>query len=248
MNILEAATVNDGRADWLGGYNAQSRECGMQMRLTDACEEESIELVGDENSTVAEYFVKPFAIEAQLNRSVVCERPDDVAWVKKVLEKNLDYPLSRALVIQPIAGTDSWIGDASVPTVTLPATPTADQYGTAILEARAQWFENNMSINGGPILHVPPRLVITLVKAGILSMKADGDAATILGDRVVIGTGYDRTNANVFYSGEVKIYYTSVDTNDILRRARLNNSVILANLIALVDVAPCSIVRVGSYS
>lgn len=249
MNLLEAATVNDGRVDWLGnGYNAQSRECGVQMRLTDACEEESIELVGDENSEVAQYTVKPFAIEAQLNRSVLCERPDDTEWVKKVVEANLDYPLSRALVIQPIAGTNSWIGDAAVPTVALGADPTADDYTAAILEARAQWFETVMSIKGGPILHVPPSLVPTLVKGGILSMKGDGDAATILGDRVVIGTGYERTNMNVFYSGEIKIYHSSIDTNDILRRARTNSSIILANLIALIDVAPCSIVRVGSYS
>jgi hypothetical protein len=249
MKLLEAARVNQDSLNLGGaGYNAEVRECAVRMRLTDACEEESQELVGDENSTVGSYHVKPFAVEVELARSVVCEKPDDQAWVDKVLEANLEYPLSRALVIQPIVGTTSWLNDTGVQSVALPGSPTADDYGTAIMEARYQWFNNVMTLGGGPILHVPPRLTLTLVKAGVLQMNQKGEAATILGDRVVIAPGYDRAGANVFFSGEIKIAYLPIESNDLLRRVRTNDSVIVANTIAVVDTAPCAIVRVGTYS
>jgi hypothetical protein len=249
MKLLEAASVNRDDINLFGaGYNAEIRDCGVQMRLTDACEEESIQLVGDASSAVGFYYVKPFAIEVELSRSVVCEKPDDQAWVEKVLEANLDYPLSRALVIQPIASTTSWLGDTGVATVTLAGSPTADDYGTAVMAARKLWFETVMTLAGGPILHVPPTLVPTLVKAGVLQVDQKGQATSILGDRVVIAAGYDRGNPNVFFSGEIKIAYMPIKSNDLLRRARTNDSVIVANTIAIVDTPPCAIVRVGSYS
>jgi len=249
MKLIEAASVNRGDINLFGaGYNAEIRDCGLRLRLTDACEEESIELVGDETSQVGTYYVKPFAIEVEMARSVVCEKPDDQAWVEKVLEANLDYPLSRALVIQPIASTTSWLGDAGVASVALAGSPTADDYGTAVMAARKLWFETVMTLNGGPILHVPPTLVPTLVKAGVLQVNQDGQATSILGDRVVIAAGYDRAGANVFFSGEIKIAYMPIQSNDLLRRSRTNDSVVVANTIAIVDTPPCAIVRVGTYS
>lgn len=249
MKLLEAARVNQDSLNLYGaGYYSDTRECGLQVRLTDACEEESIELIGDENSASGTYYVKPFAVEAELRRGVRCERADDQSWVEKALEASLEYALSRALVIQPIAGTTSWLGDAGVQSVTLPGSPTADNYGTAVMEARKKWFDSVVSLEGGPILHVPPSLVLTLVKAGVLQMNQDGEAATILGDKVVIAPGYDRTGAAVFFSGQIKIAYMPIDSNDLLRRARTNDSVVVANTVAIVDTAPCAIVRVGSYS
>jgi hypothetical protein len=251
MKLLEAATVNRDAINLFGaGYNAEIRDCGVQMRLTDACEETSQQLVGDSTSAVGFYYVKPFAIEVELARSVVCEKPDDQSWVEKVTEANLEYPLSRALVIQPIASTTSWLGDAGVASVPLAGSPTADDYGTAVMAARKLWFETVMTLEGGPIMHVPPSLVPTLVKAGVLQMKLDGDAATILGDKVVISPGYDRANGpgNVFFSGPIKIAYMPIQSNDMLRRTRTNDSVVVANTIAIIDTPPCAIVRVGSYS
>jgi hypothetical protein len=249
MKLLEAATVNRS-SDVLGGagYYADTRDCGLQVRLTDACEEDSIAVVGDNTSEAGTYYVKPFAIEAELRRSVLCERSDDQAWVEKVLETNLDYPLSRALVIQPIASTTSWLGDSGVASVALAGSPTADDYGAAVMAARKLWFESVMSLEGGPLLHVPPSLVLTLVKSGVLQVAADGSATSILGDKVVISAGYDRTGANVFFSGPVKISYMPIDSNDLLRRTRTNDSVVVANTIAIVDTPPCAIVRVGTYS
>lgn len=249
MKLLEAASVNQDDLNLFGaGYNADTRECGLQVRLTDACEEESIPLIGDGNSAAGNYFVKPFAIEAELRRGVLCERADDQSWVEKALEASLEFALSRALVIQPIAGTTPWIGDSGVQSVTLPGSPTADNYGTSVMAARRKWFETVVSLEGGPILHVPPSLVLTLVKAGVLQMNQAGEAATILGDKVVIAPGYDRTGAAVFFSGSIRIAYMPIDSNDLLRRARTNDSVVVANTIAIVDTAPCAIVRVGTYS
>jgi hypothetical protein len=249
MKLLEAASVNRDALDLGGaGYNVNMRDCGLNVRLTDACAETSVQVVGDNTSEAGTYYVKPFAIEAELRRSVLCERPDDKSWVEKVLEANLEYPLSRALVIQPIASTTSWLGDSGVASVTLPGSPTADDYGAAVMAARKLWFETVMTLEGGPIMHVPPTLVPTLVKAGVLQMMPDGSAATILGDKVVIAPGYDRTGARVFFSGPIKIAYLPVDANDLLRRTRTNDSVVVANTIAIIDTPPCAIVRVGTYS
>lgn len=249
MKLLEAATVNRGDINLFGaGYNADIRDCGLQVRLTDACAETSVLVIGDNTSAAGTYFVKPFAVEAELHRSVVCERPDDQSWVDKVLEANLEMPLSRALVIQPIASTTSWLGDSGVASVTLPGSPTADDYGAAVMAARKLWFETVVTLSGGPIMHVPPTLVPTLVKAGVLQMNQAGEAATILGDRVVIAPGYDRIGARVFFSGEIKIAYMPIQSNDLLRRVRTNDSVVVANTIAIIDTPPCAIVRVGSYA
>lgn len=249
MKLLEAARVNRDSLNLFGaGYYSDTRECGLQVRLTDACEETSIPLVGDNTSAAGQYFVKPFAVEAELRRSALCERSDDQSWVEKALEASLEFALSRALVIQPIDGTTSWLGDPGVASVTLAASPTADDYGTAVMAARKQWFETVVSLDGGPILHVPPSLVLTLVKAGVLQMNQAGEAATILGDKVVIAPGYDRTGARVFFSGQIKIAYMPIDSNDLLRRARTNDSVVVANTVAIVDTPPCAIVRVGTYS
>jgi hypothetical protein len=187
-------------------------------------------------------------VEAELRRGVLCERADDQAWVEKALEASLELALSRALVIQPIAGTTSWLGDSGVASVALGGSPTADDYGAAVMAARQQWINTVVSLEGGPIMHVPPSLVLTLVKAGVLQMNQQGEAATILGDKVVIAPGYDRAGARVFFSGSIKIAYMPIDSNDLLRRVRTNDSVVVANTVAIVDTAPCAIVRVGTYS
>lgn len=246
MKLLEAATVNQGGERWTSGYNSTARECGVQLRLTDACEEESIELVGNEDSTASAYFVKPFSIEAQLNRGVLCERPDDKEWLEKVLENNLEYPLSRALVVQPIDGTDSWLNHADVQEVAL-AGATADNYRTAVVAARKLWYESVLSLEGQPIFHVPPSIAPILVTAGVLQVDGGGKAVTIWGEPVVIANGYEMGTPRAFFTGPIKIEYMKIESGEILRHVRLNSSTIVVNTLAVVDTPPCAIVRVGTY-
>jgi hypothetical protein len=247
MKLLEAAQVNQGSERWTSGYNSTARECGVNLRLTDACEETSVDLVGTDASEASAYHVNPFSIEAQLNRSVLCERPDDQAWVEKALEANLEYPLSRALVIQPIAETDSWLNHADVQEVAL-AGNTADNYRTAVVAARKLWYESVLSLEGQPIFHVPPSIAPILVTAGVLQIDGGGKAVTIWGEPVVISNGYEMSTPRAFFTGPIKIEYTSVQSNDILRHARMNNSSIVANVLAIVDTPPCAIVRIGDYA
>jgi hypothetical protein len=150
-------------------------------------------------------------------------------------------------VIQPVAGTEAWVGDAGVQTVTLGVTPTDAALATAVMAGRAQWFASVTSKDGNPVMHVPPSMAPALVRGGVLFGTPDGEVHSIAGDKVVVGAGYDITTPHVFFTGDVIIRMTDVDDEGgSLYRKRLNEKVDARNMAAAIDIAPCAIVRVGS--
>lgn len=247
MKLLEVASVNPDDMRWNQGYNATARQCNVQAELADACETDTIPLVGDVDSFgPGSYKVLPFPVQAFLRLPVSCEKGDDESWFREAFEKFQERAITRALVVQPIAGAETWVGDTNVQTVTLAGSATDAQLETAIFAARELWFATVFSASASPILHVPPSLTARLKRIGILEATPEG-TKTITEDRLVIGNGYDVATPHVFWTGEIVVRLSDIEDRDgRVRRARMNDSVIPLDELGAIDVAPCSIVRVGS--
>lgn len=244
MDLLDAVPVipDPGHLNYTG-ENRVARECGTWVRLTDPCEDDSGDVIGDETSRAGTYVAKPFFFEALLSRSVSCEQPDDGKWLQSALQEANNTLLGRALVTQPIVGTDSYIRHADVQSVTLTTTTDATIADSVAL-GRKLWIESVVGGGVHPLMHVPPTLAPALSRGGILLPGTDKN---IWGDTVVMSGGYDDATPRVFFTGKIEIYVSTIEGwDEIVRKARTNDSVIAVNQVALVDVAPCTIVRVGS--
>jgi hypothetical protein len=247
MNLLEAADVNPDADRWLNylGLNRTARECGVWIMLTDPCADTSGNIVGTGTSRAGTYITKPFFYEARLSRSAVCELPDDGKWVEQALRDANDTVIGRALVTQAIVGTESYTGHADVKSVTLTATSDAT-IASSVAAGRKLWMEQVAGAGERPLMHVPPSLAPALVRGGVILATGDKN---VWGDKIVISAGYDNAAPRVFFTGPVKVYLTTIDGSEqTVRNVRMNDSVISVNEAALVDVPPCSIVRVGAYS
>lgn len=243
--LLDVARVNpDDGKEWRLGYEATARECNVQVEFAEACDPEYIALVGDVDSFgPGQYKVVPFIIEGFLRQGVLCQEPDDGAWFREAFNGLAEYALTRALVIQAVAGTESWIGDDSVQVQTLAGATDANM-ATALAAGRDLWFSTVVEPEGVPIMHVPPSLVSQLVRIGWLFVGDQGIKST-LGDKVVVGAGYE-SDPHVFFTGSIIIRLNDTNLEDDLIHARLNESTIAVDRLGLVDVAPCSIVKVGA--
>ena len=247
MNLLEAALVNPDTDRWMNymGLNRTARECGVWVMLTDPCEDTSGNVIGSGTSRAGTYFTKPFFYEARLARSAVCEQPDDGKWLEQALLDINDTVIGRALVVQAITGTESYTGHADVKTVT--ATTTSDAtFASSVAAGRKLWMEQVAGAGERPLMHVPPSLAPALVRGGVILATGDKN---VWGDKIVISAGYDSAAPRVFFTGPVKVYLTPVEgAEEIVRAVRANDSIISVNEAAMIDIPPCSIVRVGAYS
>jgi hypothetical protein len=245
-DLLEVATVNpdDGR-EWRLGYDQTARECNVQVEFAEACDTNYIALVGDENSFgPGQYKVVPFILEAFLRQGILCQEPDDGAWFRASFEGIAEYAFTRALVIQAVPGTESWIGDNSVQVQTLAGSTDAN-LETGITAARALWLSTVVTPDGKPIMHVPPSMVYRLVRLGMLLATTEGKVYSPMGDKVVVGDGYD-ANPHVFFTGPIVIRTGPVKVEEDLIHARMNDTTIAGDHLGMIDVAPCSIVVVGA--
>lgn len=250
MKLLDAADVERGNGTWYAGWEGDSRACGVEVELVDSCDpDDNGDLVGDENSAPGTYTTLPFATVAKLRRPVNCLRDDDEQWLTDALKAAEEYAVSRALVVEAVPGTESWVGGDQVKEVPYTAADPLDEAAleTAIVDARELWFSTVLSTDGAPILHVSPRVAPTLVRAGILQITADGPYS-IWDDKVVIAPGYTTESPSVFFTGPIKVYLSTVDTMGLLVGNRNNRTEISANFIAVLDVDPCTIVRVGGVA
>ena len=248
--LLGTADVNpnDGRR-WNQGYNARARECHVDVSFDEACSDDLIQLVGTATSAgPGNYKVVPFPIQGFLRESVECYQDGDVAWFDAAFKGLAEYAISRALVTQVVAGNESWIGDTAAQSVALVATPTDVQVAAAVSAARALWFSTVVEPRGAPVMHVPPSLAPTLVRAGILGYfpSKSNNELSIWGDTVVIAPGYEITTPYIFFTGSVIVRYTEPHVEEeAIHQARINNVIIPVDQLGMIDVAPCSIVRVG---
>ncbi len=247
MNLLEGAEeVIRGVGNFpRAGLDGVCRSTGMHMRLIDACVEEYTDVIGTEGASAGAYSALPFGIQVLLQRSVFCQRPDDKQYVEQVMDTNIDYPLGRGLVVQPVDDTNVWIGDPMVQSVPL-AGSTVANYVTAINAARKLWKSTVLVPAGAPILHIPPSLVPDLL--GKIMWLDGPDLVSVWGDKVVVSDGYDLPSVpRIFLTGPYKVYLMPYQS-DLHRATRLNDALVAVNTVALIDTEPCAIVRVGAYT
>lgn len=251
MRLLDVADVTRGEGTWYRGFELDSRACGVEVALADVCDPtDDADLIGDENSAPTTYNTMPFGIVANLRRPVNCAAKDDESWLKQAMGDLEEMALGRALVVQPIDGTDSWIGgpgSQEVPGTVDTSDP--DALGDLLSDARTLWFKQ--VVGERPIVHVAPSLARVLVKAGVLKINCGGPADSVCcvwGDQVVINAGYETSGGPaLFLSGPIKAKLMPPETPGGWQvDPRTNRTLIAANEIALIDTDPCQIVRVGA--
>lgn len=245
--LLDVADVNpaDGRA-WRLGYETSARGCNAQVEFAEACDDSQIAVIGTETSFGPEqYKTVPFPIQGFLRQGTLCQQSDDGPWFRAAFADLAEHVLTRALVIQAAAGNQSWIGDSTVTTQTL-SDSTDAVLDAALAAARETWFASVIGGGGNPIMHVPPSMVSRLVRLGwLVKFGADQSVESYLDDEVVVGSGYG-PNPHVFFSGPIIVRLTDISLEDNLVNSRINLSTIAVDRLGMVDVAPCSIVKVGA--
>jgi hypothetical protein len=265
MKLLDAAELNPPlptpspgaptQDRWLANFNGVSRACGVHIESLDPCPVDpvsgvatgSVQIRGTVTSHAATYLVGAFPINAYLRRSVACQQADDKEWLAKAFSNVAEYVLAISLVKKLNSDTNVWIGDAAVQSVGL-ADATTAVLTTAVIAARKLWFQTVTSEDGLPYMHVPPSMAPQLQGAGILLQTGPEEVSSIWGDKVIIAAGYEEraTTPRVFFTPRPKVHITPPnDLVDLFDR-RINNVALNINEFAAVDIAPCSIVRVGT--
>lgn len=242
MKLIDfAAPDRSGRINGRGD-ELTSRECGVEIRLVEACDLPTAEtpVIGSNTSLPGSFKTVPFAIDGFLRRGTFCALPDDLAWFTKAFEDELDYILGWMFTINHAAGSESWIGDNNVQSVAL-AGNTAAQRVAGIMAARKQWRKTVVTV-GGPVLHLPPSWAPDMKAAGLL----ENPDLTITGDPVVTSDGYDEKGI-AFWTGPVQLKVGKLKA-EMVPRARTNDEVNVLDTFAQIIVSPCSIVRVGAYA
>lgn len=245
MRLLEFAppVTNEQMRDY---WNRSARECGVELLLTEACTESPTEhaIVGGHGSKIGDnYKVASFPIQAFLRTGILCAQPDDMEWFTQAFMQSLEMAISYGFTIEAAAGTDTWTNGPGV-TVQAQAgttTPTITQRVDAIKAGRRLWYKTVITETGIPVMHVPPSLAPDLKFNGVLQ----DDNKNIWGDPVVIAPGYDE-HPNVFFTGPIEIKLGKL-MRDNVPVPRMNNQTMVADVFAAIDVAPCSIVRIGAY-
>jgi len=263
MKLLDAATVNpqdENAARWLNGYKGTTRACSVHMEIQQPCpadpedfDADVVNVIGTVDSRPSQYDVLAFPVRSYLRSSTLCQRDDDAAWFAEAIKTKLDYLASRALVLETVGGSDTWIGAAGVQSVALAGspTPTVANWRSSIAAARKLWMKTVVSRSPNPIMHVPYSLHAEIASTGLIQITGPGEASTATGDKVVIADGYDEAaTPRVFFSGEIVVRlgdgdglpgYGQVQYDHRLNDWKLENVEWIS-----VDVAPCSIVRVGA--
>lgn len=251
MRLLEAADVNptqgpprDGR--WASGYGVPTRQCAVHMEVEDPCGGAgNTAIMGDVTDRPDQYWVQPVPVRSFLRQGVLCEQPDDKDWFRQAVGAKLEYVAGAALVSQWSTLVETWIGDAGVQSVALAGTSAA-QYRTAVAAAYDLWHSTVADTASEPLLHVPPSLVPDLAAASILAVTSPTEISSVYSPKVVSSPGYDK-NPKIFFTGRVVVRVSGIDDEGgPLYEARLNNVTLSGNELLAIDVAPCSIVRVGA--
>jgi hypothetical protein len=262
MQLIDVATVTDGGATgWMLGEEISSRECAVDIALvTNVCENDAENQLVD-GGVGGLYTTRPVGLIGTLHRPLGCWQDDDPEWLNGTLKDTLDYALSRALVSVPAVGANSagavWVGATGTweqTFATVPGTmPDPLAYADAIMEARQTWY-SHVATKDKPILHVSPRASLGLARAGLLHVipgsaregEDDGEVVTLLGDDVVISPGYDAAHPIAFWTGPIKVTISSAESTGKVPNARSNQAAVTSTLVAMFDLPPCSIVRVGA--
>lgn len=249
MRLVDAATIKvDTGNDWAPGREIANRSCAVDISLQDICDREADPVLLVEGGVVSKYVTRPIGVVADLELPAFCARDDDESWLTSVIKDAVDLAVSTALVTQPPStayGEGVWIGHEDVISVPF-AGNSAEGFVLAIGRARTKWLRSVAHTNNEkPILHVSPELAPVLNRAGMLHISGTDtpNIATIWGDDVVMSPGYDSVAPVAFWTGPLEIIISDPET--MLGRTLGKNQVSLqSSMIALIDIPPCTIVRV----
>lgn len=221
MRLLDVALVvpTDGHFP-RGG---DPRHLNVDVLLEDVCEDDSTTnvVVG---SSVGTFVSEPFAIVAELQRSVSCQRPDDSDFLDATLKDVTDRAVGKAL-----ASSEDLLGSASV------------ESAADVVAARTAWFASRVGV---PILHVAPEDLPQMIKDDVVKVYEKGsEHYTVWGEPVVVNEGY--VGVNPFWTGPIEIHLSSVRA-EALVNPRGNFSQVLADRQAVILLSPEDIVSVSA--
>lgn len=245
--LLDVAEVHRGDGQWMMGWEDRALGCAGQMWFNDPCAADGdIAIIGDPDAPrpPVTYKVQPFGIVATLEMPVNCYRLDDMAWLEKAVDQENELAVTSALVTEVLTGVEyqNWVGADGVTEVT------GANLVAGTIDARQTWIKQVMGGDKGgqPIMHVSPWAAPDLMNGGIIQVAGNkGEAFSIYGDPVVIGDGYGQ-KPPVFFTGPLDIYISSVQNMEgPIINTKNNRASLLVNQMAAIDVAPCTIVRVG---
>lgn len=243
MQLVDAATVTTGpNSGWQLGTEKEARECAVVLALTDVCETDADNILID--GAAGLYTTRPVGLTGTLSQPAQCAQPDDPEWLNGAVRDSLEFAIGRALVTQPATGFGEdavWVGS---PGVIEEAAGTTLAVGIA--KARTTWYSHVVPDGGKrPLLHLSPASAPELAVAGVLHVLPTGETVTIWGDNVAMSPGYDEADPVAFWTGSIKVTVSSAETTDQVYNSRQNRAQITSGLVAVVDIPPCTIVRVG---
>jgi hypothetical protein len=237
MKLSEFITLVDRRTgSWYPGWEEEERNCAVSLSLTDVCAPNTANGLIT-NSVPAEpspYAIVPFASTARIDRKIPCAADDEEKWLIDFMREDstVDTVVGRALCVQHATGAETWIGDTQVTEFTATANIHDD-----VADARMTWTANN---GGQPALHVADNVLPGLVVNGVV---AEDGQTTVWGDTVVASSGY--LPGVAFWSGPITAYADEPQV-DIWVDAPSNSMAFNGTRMYAVDMAPCSVVRIGA--
>lgn len=247
MKLIDAATTRNAGDKWL--EQVPDRTCVLEVILQDVCaadETDAITIIAGDGLKSG-YEIRPIGIIAKLEQSAFCRQDDDVTWLNGATKDASELAISTALVVEPLPVQGKmpvWIGAPGTRAVTYTGT-TVSAFVRAVVQARTVWHNNVAAEGKGPLLHLSPSAAPQLVAAGLLNVQGPGEVITVWGDDVVLSPGYDKIAPAAFWTGPIKLQISPVEDSDAWEQTK-NTQVLRTNLLAMVDLPPCSIVRVMS--
>jgi hypothetical protein len=223
MRLLDYADVKVGNGHWMKGWQAEDRMGGLSVEIFDVCGTSETQIIDGSNPDV--YDIRAFGIKADLPRSLLCTQKDDEQWLAKMTKEAAETAVGRAACIEHADGTDTWLGDASV-------------RAAATIEAgRVVWQAHNVGV---PALHLADDQMVDALNAKVILSLGD-EMMTVWGDPVVNSPGY--LPGTIFWSGPIEVFLSTIDT-DLLFKSSNNAAVVIANIVAALNMPPGQVVKV----
>lgn len=250
MQLTDLVSASNTR--WTLGDEIVARGCSVHLVLQDVCStdpEDAVDILDGDGGT-STYQVRPIGITGIMDIPTKCSRDDDDTWLTAAVKDSQEYALSTALVTEPPdsqffgGGKPIWLGSDGVRQQVYTGT-TGESFALAVGAARTIWYQHNIPDGGTkPLLHVSPMIVPVLCQAGLLHVTATGELITCWGNDVIASPGYDAIVPGAFWTPKFDIKVTDIESTGLGFDHRINRVNHQSSFVALVDLAPCSIVRV----
>lgn len=249
MNVLDHATLTTATLDgWQVPQDRYDRSGAVSIAVVPICADpqpEPVQLMPGDGERC--FRTAPIVVQGRLSGITRNAQEDDPDFLDAAVRERLDLAVGAALVTEPLAGASAdavWIGHEDAAAVEFVGNALADGNGLAdvIVEARQVWIRR---VLGKPALHLSPSLVPGLLRSMLLRVDAAGELRTVLGDAVVVSAGYGFADRPVaFWAGPLAVTVSTVAQSGAVYNSRQNQVTQAADLVAVIEVAPFSLVRV----